>query len=200
MMTHVRFSRIFYTSWHYSFPTFLKSENDFRWPWITSIHELSSLFEYTLVFSFSPYHLISLLTARAVLGADLIDAVQGTPMAIEDAVQLASSLLHHNGISDEALSHYVTVRKERVIPIWQESTKKAVAYYKLRDAEQNPMKVTKDESGKNMFEFIQSYDPPKLSLQPTAKVGARRVHTMIVEVLVMALVTGLFRRLKVPKS
>jgi 2-polyprenyl-6-methoxyphenol hydroxylase-like FAD-dependent oxidoreductase len=84
-------------------------------------------------------------------------------MAIEDAVQLASSLLHHNGISDEALSHYAAVRKERVVPIWQESTKTAVAYYKLRDAEQNPMRFKTDESSKNMFEFIHAYEPPKLS-------------------------------------
>jgi 2-polyprenyl-6-methoxyphenol hydroxylase-like FAD-dependent oxidoreductase len=108
--------------------------------------------------------LISLLTAGAVLGADLIDAVQGTPMAIEDAVQLASSLLHHNGISDEALSHYETVRKERVIPIWQESTRTAVAYYKLRDAEQNPMKVELDERDQQVFDMIQAYKPPLLKV------------------------------------
>lgn len=84
-------------------------------------------------------------------------------MAIEDALQLASSLLHHNGISSAALSHYEYVRKERVTPIWQESTRQAMSYYKQKEDADNPMKMSGGVDSKNLFAAIVNYQPPSLT-------------------------------------
>lgn len=80
-------------------------------------------------------------------------------MAVEDAVQLASSILHH-GISSAALSEYEATRKERVIPIWEASTAQAVNYYKHKSADDNPM----DSGAKygDILTRIEDYKAPVL--------------------------------------
>ena len=84
-------------------------------------------------------------------------------MAIEDAVQLAASVLRHGGTAPAALAHYERVRKERVTPIWEESTRQAVDYYKHLDTSANPMQPPRNMKAGSMFEFVRSYEAPCLS-------------------------------------
>ena len=58
---------------------------------------------------------------------------------------------------------YQRVRKERVTPIWEESTRQAVDYYKHLDTTANPMQPTTRSETMNMFEFVRAYDVPCLS-------------------------------------
>lgn len=95
--------------------------------------------------------------------------IQGTPMAVEDAVQMGASLLQHGGVCPEALSHYQRVRRDRVLPVWEESTRQAVAYYSERDAGANPMTSFRDTaSGFDPVKFTRDYEAPPLQAADAA--------------------------------
>ena len=83
-------------------------------------------------------------------------------MAIEDAVQLASSVMEHGGPSPDALAHYETIRRDRVAPIWEESTRQATNYYKHQRQVDNPMHPS-GEQFHNVVDFIKSYQAPSLT-------------------------------------
>lgn len=52
------------------------------------------------------------------------------------------------------------VRKQRVVPIWQESHDGAVAYYQHGDDSRNPFKPSPNAEA--IYALINSYDPPDL--------------------------------------